>query len=96
MDGERGVDRLTERRGKAVALLRPYAPALVAVAAVLVMLWSAGAVISAVRTQRTDSRLQHAIDVSGATLDERSADAEQRAQLVWKTSHILIPNKCSA
>jgi len=73
------VDRLTERRGNAVALLRPYAPALVAVAAVLVMLWSAGAVISAVRTQRTDSRLQHAIDVSGATLDERSADAEQRA-----------------
>jgi diguanylate cyclase (GGDEF)-like protein len=73
------VDVLKERRGKAVALLRPYLPALVVAGAVLVTLWSAGAVIAAVRTQHADSRLRHAVDVAGVTLDERSVDADRLA-----------------
>ena len=73
------MEALKERRGKALVLLRACVPALVVVAAVLVTLWSAGAVISAVRTQRADSRLQRAVDAAGPTLDERSADADRRA-----------------
>jgi diguanylate cyclase (GGDEF)-like protein len=73
------VERLTERRDRAVALLRPYVPAIVGVAAILVTLWSAGAVIAVVRTQHSDSRLQHAVDVAGATLDARSVEADRLA-----------------
>jgi len=62
-----------------MALLRPYVPAIVVVTAALVTLWSAGAVISVVRTQHTDSRLQHAVDVAGVTLDGRSMEADRLA-----------------